>query len=265
VEPALVPPPRDEELVVSVRPPAAPARNTTEVPTIPLGSPLLLLGRGTDPATERGVVCPGDLPARDDPTLAARAQAAKAALGDQVMILGHHYQRDQVIAFADARGDSFELSRQAAAAAAPYIVFCGVHFMAESASILGRPDQTVILPDLAAGCSMADMAEGHQVVDAWARLERAGVADVTVPLTYMNSTAAIKAFCGEHHGAICTSSNAPTAMRWAFEEALDGADPRTRRCCSCPTSTSGATPPCSRSGSSSTTASSTTRGGPTAG
>jgi quinolinate synthase len=211
---------------VSVRPPAAPARNTTEVPTIPLGSPLLLLGRGSDPATERGVVCPGDLPARDDPTLIARAQAAKAALGDQVIVLGHHYQRDQVITFADARGDSFELSRQAAGAAAPYIVFCGVHFMAESASILGRPDQTVILPDLAAGCSMADMAEGHQVVDAWARLERAGVADVTVPLTYMNSTAAIKAFCGEHHGAICTSSNAPTAMRWAFEEALAEADAR---------------------------------------
>jgi quinolinate synthase len=211
---------------VSVHPPAAPARNTTEVPTIPLGSPLLLLGRGTDPATERGVVCPGDLPARDDPTLAVRAEAAKAALGDRVMILGHHYQRDQVIAFADARGDSFELSRQAATAAAPFIVFCGVHFMAESASILGRPDQTVILPDLAAGCSMADMAAGPQVVDAWARLERAGIADVTVPLTYMNSTAAIKAFCGEHHGAICTSSNAPTAMRWAFEEALDGADPQ---------------------------------------
>jgi quinolinate synthase len=209
---------------VTARPPAASARNTTAVPTIPLGSPLLLLGRGSDPATERGVVCPGDLPARDDPTLATRAQAAKATLGDQVIVLGHHYQRDQVIAFADARGDSFELSRQAAAADAPYIVFCGVHFMAESASILGRGDQTVILPDLAAGCSMADMAEGHQVVDAWARLERAGVAEATVPLTYMNSTAAIKAFCGEHHGAICTSSNASTAMRWAFEQALDGVD-----------------------------------------
>jgi quinolinate synthase len=209
---------------VTARPPAASARNTTAVPTIPLGSPLLLLGRGSDPATERGVVCPGDLPARDDPTLATRAQAAKAALGEAVIVLGHHYQRDQVIAFADARGDSFELSRQAAAADAPYIVFCGVHFMAESASILGRGDQTVILPDLAAGCSMADMAEGHQVVDAWARLERAGVAEATVPLTYMNSTAAIKAFCGEHHGAICTSSNASTAMRWAFEQALDGVD-----------------------------------------
>jgi quinolinate synthase len=210
--------------VTATRPAGAPARNRTGVPTIPVGSPLLLLGRGVDAASEKGVVCPGDLPAPDDPTLTDRVRRAKETLGDEVMVLCHHYQRDQVIEFADARGDSFELSRQAAAADAPYIVFCGVHFMAESASILAREDQTVILPDLAAGCSMADMAEGHQVVDAWARLERAGVADVTVPLTYMNSTAAIKAFCGEHHGAICTSSNAPAAMRWAFEEALDGVD-----------------------------------------
>jgi quinolinate synthase len=204
---------------VTSRPPAAPGRNTTIVPTIPVDSPLLLLGRGSDPATEKGVLCPGDLPAPDDPTLVGRATAAKQALGDQVFVLGHHYQRDQVIAFADARGDSFELSRRAATASAPYIVFCGVHFMAESASILARDDQTVILPDLAAGCSMADMAEAHQLVDAWARLERAGVAEVTVPLTYMNSTAAIKAFCGEHGGAICTSSNAPRAMAWAFDQA----------------------------------------------
>jgi len=209
---------------VSARPPAAPARNLTDVPTIPVGSPLLLLGRGSDPATERGVLCPGDLPAPDDPNLRDRARAARAALGDEVMVLGHHYQRDQVIDFADARGDSFELSRQAAAAQAPFIVFCGVHFMAESASILGREDQRVILPDLAAGCSMADMAEAHQVVDAWARLERAGVSDATVPLTYMNSTAGIKAFCGEHGGAICTSSNAPRAMQWAFDQ-VDASDP----------------------------------------
>ncbi len=204
-------------------PPAA-ARVTTGTggPTIPLGSPLLLLGRGADPATERGVVCPGDLPAPDDPTLTERARTARAALGDRVIVLGHHYQRDQVIEFADVRGDSFELSRRASTAEAPYIVFCGVHFMAESASILGRPDQTVILPDLAAGCSMADMAEERQLVDAWSRLERAGVADTTVPLTYMNSTAAIKAFCGAHGGATCTSSNAARAMAWSFEEALDG-------------------------------------------
>jgi quinolinate synthase len=204
------------------RPSAAPARNLTDTPTIPVGSPLLLLGRGADRGSERGVVCPGDLPAADDPALLDRALAAKATLGDRVMLLGHHYQRDQVIALADARGDSFELSRQAAAADAPYIVFCGVHFMAESASVLARPDQTVILPDLAAGCSMADMAEGRQVEVAWQRLERAGVAAATVPLTYMNSTAAIKAFCGDHRGAICTSSNAPVAMRWAFEQAGEG-------------------------------------------
>ncbi|MEX0835714.1 MAG: quinolinate synthase NadA [Nitriliruptor sp.] len=202
-----------------VRPSAAPARNLTGTPTIPLGSPLLLLGRGADRSSERGVVCPGDLPAADDPALLERALTAKATLGDRVMLLGHHYQRDQVIALADARGDSFELARQAAVADAPYIVFCGVHFMAESASVLARPDQTVILPDLAAGCSMADMAEIRQVRDAWSRLERAGVAEETVPLTYMNSTAAIKAFCGDHRGAICTSSNAPAAMAWAFDEA----------------------------------------------
>jgi quinolinate synthase len=210
---------------VTARPPTASARNVTDVPTIPLGSPLLLLGRGSDPDTERGVICPGDLPAPDDPTLADRARAAREALGDKVVVLGHHYQREQVIEFADFRGDSFELSRRAADTDADYIVFCGVHFMAESASVLGREDQTVILPDLAAGCSMADMAEHRQLVDAWRRLDRAGVAETTVPLTYMNSTAAIKAFCGEHGGATCTSSNGPRAMRWAFEEALDGVSP----------------------------------------
>lgn len=208
------------------RPPAAPVHNRTATPTIPPDSPLLLLGRRADTGTEKGVVCPGDLPATDDPTLEDRVRAAKERLGDRVMILGHHYQRDQVIAFADARGDSYELSRQASTAQAPFLVFCGVHFMAESASILGREDQTVILPDLAAGCSMADMAEERQLRDAWQRLEAAGVADVTVPLTYMNSTAAIKAFCGEHGGATCTSSNAPTAMQWAFD-AADRAQPGT--------------------------------------
>ena len=162
--------------------------------------------------------CPGDLPAVDDPALAERARAALDVLGDRVVVLGHHYQRDQVIAFADERGDSFALSRFAADADAEYIVFCGVHFMAESASILAREDQTVILPDMAAGCSMADMAELRQLADCWDRLERAGVADDVVPLTYMNSTAAIKAFCGQRGGAICTSSNAPRAMQWAFDE-----------------------------------------------
>jgi quinolinate synthase len=199
-------------------PRAASIRPTAASPTIPADSPLLLLGRRSDSASEKGVYCPGDLPSPSDPTLVERARAARAALGDRVTILGHHYQRDQVIAFADSRGDSFKLSQFAAAAEAEHIVFCGVHFMAESAAVLARDDQTVILPDLAAGCSMADMAEIRQVRDAWDRLERAGVATTTVPLTYMNSTAAIKAFCGAHGGAICTSSNAPRAMRWAFEQ-----------------------------------------------
>jgi quinolinate synthase len=203
---------------VRVRPPAAPVRNTSGLPTIPTDSPLLLLGRRADADTERGVVCPGDLPAPDDPALKERARRARAALGDDVVILGHHYQRDDVIEFADARGDSFALSQFAASADAPHIVFCGVHFMAESAAILGRDDQRVILPDLAAGCSMADMAEISQLRDAWDRLERAGVAEATLPLTYMNSSAAIKAFCGERGGAICTSSNAPKAMAWGFEQ-----------------------------------------------
>ncbi len=179
---------------------------------------LLLLGQDVDPDSERGVDCPGDLPAPSDPNLVARATAAKAALGDRVFILGHHYQRDEVIAFADVTGDSFKLAQQAAAhPEAEFIVFAGVHFMAESADILTSPSQQVILPDLAAGCSMADMAEIRQVEDCWAALEAAGVADVTVPITYMNSTAAIKAFTGRHGGAVCTSSNAERSLQWAFE------------------------------------------------
>jgi len=180
---------------------------------------LLLLGHGSDPDSERGVECPGDLPAPSDPDLVARATAAKAALGDRVFILGHHYQRDEVIAFADVTGDSFKLAQQAAAhPEAEFIVFEGVHFMAESADILTSSNQQVILPDLAAGCSMADMAEIRQVEDCWSALEDAGVADVTVPITYMNSTAAIKAFTGRHGGAVCTSSNAQRSLEWAFDQ-----------------------------------------------
>jgi quinolinate synthase len=180
---------------------------------------LLLLGRGSDPESERGVDCPGELPAASDPTLVARAHAAKATLGDRLFILGHHYQRDEVIQFADVTGDSFKLAKDAAARPeADYIVFCGVHFMAESADILTSSDQQVILPDLAAGCSMADMAKDTQVFDAWDVLSAAGVADVTVPVTYMNSSAAIKGFTGEHGGTVCTSSNAERALRWAFEQ-----------------------------------------------
>ncbi len=188
--------------------------------TAPLPTPLalLLLGHLSDPDSEKGVDCPGDLPAPSDPTLVLRAQVAKAALGDRVFILGHHYQRDEVIAFADVTGDSFKLAQQAAAhPEAEFIVFAGVHFMAESADILTSPSQQVVLPDLAAGCSMADMAEIRQVEDCWAALQDAGIADVTVPITYMNSTAAIKAFTGRHGGAVCTSSNAQRSLEWAFE------------------------------------------------
>jgi len=180
---------------------------------------LLLLGHRSDPASERGVDCPGDLPPASDPSLRARAAAAKAKLGDRVFILGHHYQRDEVIEFADVTGDSFKLAQSAAAhPEAEFIVFAGVHFMAESADILTSDAQQVVLPDLAAGCSMADMAEISQVEACWAALERAGVADVTVPITYMNSTAAIKAFTGRHGGAVCTSSNAERSLTWAFEQ-----------------------------------------------
>ncbi|MFI1796032.1 quinolinate synthase NadA [Streptomyces sp. NPDC020379] len=180
---------------------------------------LLLLGREADPRSERGVECPGDLPAPSDPDLVERARAAKARLGDKVFVLGHHYQRDEVIEFADVTGDSFKLARDAAARPdAEYIVFCGVHFMAESADILTTDAQQVVLPDLAAGCSMADMATAEQVAECWDVLTEAGVAEVTVPVSYMNSSADIKAFTGKHGGTICTSSNAERALNWAFEQ-----------------------------------------------
>ena len=189
--------------------------------TAPLasGTPLSLyvLGRESDPRSERGVECPGELPPASDPALVERARRAKAALGERLFVLGHHYQRDEVIQFADVTGDSFKLAREAAARPeAEFIVFCGVHFMAESADILTAPEQKVILPDLAAGCSMADMARLSQVEDAWDVLADAGVADVTVPVTYMNSSADIKAFCGRHGGVVCTSSNAKSVLDWAY-------------------------------------------------
>ena len=189
----------------------------TELDVTPTPLALLLLGRQSDPSSERGVDCPGELPPSSDPSLVERARKAKAALGDQVFILGHHYQRDEVIEFADVTGDSFKLAKEAAARPdAPYIVFCGVHFMAESADILTSDSQHVVLPDLAAGCSMADMASFEQVEDCWEQLVEAGVADVTVPVSYMNSSAAIKGFTGRHGGTICTSSNAKRALDWAF-------------------------------------------------
>jgi len=154
--------------------------------------------------------------AMPDHSMDERIRAARAKLGTTTIVLGHHYQRDEVIRFADATGDSYKLSKVAAETEAQYIVFCGVHFMAESADVLGRANQQVILPDLSAGCSMADMAEISQVEDCWDALERLGVASDTIPLTYMNSTAAIKAFCGERGGLVCTSSNARGAFEWAF-------------------------------------------------
>ncbi|MBI4478207.1 MAG: quinolinate synthase NadA [Acidobacteria bacterium] len=151
-----------------------------------------------------------------DEEMDARIAAARRALARRLVILGHHYQRDEVIKFADYTGDSFKLSRQAASRSdADYIVFCGVHFMAESADILSGPHQQVLLPDLAAGCSMADMADPDDLEICWRELEQMGVGSV-VPVTYINSAAAIKAFCGERGGVVCTSSNAAATLRWAF-------------------------------------------------
>ena len=149
-----------------------------------------------------------------------RITAAKATLGSRLLILGHHYQRDEVIKFADFTGDSLKLSRQCAARSeADYVVFCGVHFMAESADILRGPHQKVILPDLAAGCSMADMADEDQLEVTWRELAGMGV-DVStlVPVTYINSSAAIKAFVGKHGGVVCTSTNAAAVMTWAWTQ-----------------------------------------------
>jgi quinolinate synthase len=157
--------------------------------------------------------------------LHTRILDAKAALGDRVAVMGHFYQRDEVVQFADFVGDSFQLANAAKARPeAEAIVFCGVHFMAETADIVSRPDQRVILPNLAAGCSMADMADLDSVQECWEQLEElygtepdaAGRAPV-IPVTYMNSSAALKAFCGEHGGIVCTSSNAATVLEWAFE------------------------------------------------
>ena len=182
-------------------------------------SDLLLLGQGSDLKSERGVSCTGELPESSDPDLVKRAIAAKAALGSRAMVLGHHYQRDEVIQFDDITGDSFKLAQAAEDnTTAEFIFFCGVHFMAESADILTSSNQKVILPDLAAGCSMADMATAKQVDDCWSVLEKLGLADKTIPVTYMNSSAAIKAFTGKNGGAVCTSSNATRAMKWAFDK-----------------------------------------------
>ena len=150
--------------------------------------------------------------------LRARIRTARESLGDRLLILGHHYQRDDIIEFADFRGDSFKLAQQAAENSdADFIVFCGVHFMAESADILTTPDQSVILPNLAAGCSMADMAQPEDVYDAWDDLSEVVDTERVIPITYMNSAASLKAFVGKHGGAVCTSSNATAVLEWAFE------------------------------------------------
>jgi len=154
-----------------------------------------------------------------DEELESRIAAAKEALGERLFILGHHYQRDEIIQFADARGDSYRLSVLAQERPqAEYIVFCGVHFMAESADILTGDHQQVILPDLNAGCSMADMADIDQVEEAWEQLEQVIDIERLVPITYMNSSAALKAFVGRHGGAVCTSTNARAVLEWAFTQ-----------------------------------------------
>ena len=180
------------------------------------------------PAIERAPSCSLDnylvLP---DRTMDERVAEAKRELGGRAVILGHHYQRDEVIRFADFRGDSYKLAQEAARTSAEYILFCGVHFMAESADILSGPHQTVILPNPAAGCSMADMADIGEVEECWADLENAGLLDPVIgpdgrelagviPVTYMNSAANLKAFCGRHGGIVCTSSNAQAVLKWAF-------------------------------------------------
>src|SRR5215471_8192643 len=176
-------------------------------------APTSVIERGASCSLENYLVLP-------DHSMDARIGAARRELDSRLVILGHHYQRDEVIRFADFRGDSYKLSQEAAKTNAEYIVFCGVHFMAESADVLAHQGQQVILPDLNAGCSMADMAEIGQVESCWEQLVSLGLTDDSgrgiTPLTYMNSTAAIKAFCGERDGLVCTSSNAPAAFKWAF-------------------------------------------------
>ena len=177
------------------------------------------------PSTPRQGQLPEEYKLASDAELSARIRAAKATLGDRAVILGHFYQRDEVVQYADFVGDSFQLANAALTRPdAEAIVFCGVHFMAETADTLSKPDQAVILPNLAAGCSMADMADADSVEECWEQLEEifgtkpdAEGRVPVIPVTYMNSSAALKAFCGKHGGIVCTSSNAKTVLEWAFE------------------------------------------------
>src|SRR5690606_26366482 len=172
------------------------------------------LTMSVDPAVEATLI-------EQEEAAIERIKRAREILGDDVVILGHHYQRDEVVQFADFTGDSYQLSQEGAKVSARYIVFAGVHFMAESADILSRDNQMVILPNMKAGCSMADMANLEQVLTAWSELEDVLMEDPAqriMPITYMNSAANLKAFVGEHGGTVCTSSNAEGALRWAFEQ-----------------------------------------------
>jgi quinolinate synthase len=177
------------------------------------------------PSTPRQGQLPEEYKLASDAELDARIRAAKDALGDRAVILGHFYQRDEVVQYADFVGDSFQLANAALTRPdAEAIVFCGVHFMAETADTLSKPEQAVILPNLAAGCSMADMADEDSVEDCWEQLEEIFGTEPdaegrvpVIPVTYMNSSAALKAFCGKHGGIVCTSSNAKTVLEWAFE------------------------------------------------
>ncbi len=165
----------------------------------------------------RGTTIPDEYYTLSDAELDARIRAARAKLGDDLVILGHHYQGARVIQWADFTGDSFKLAQQALTKkGAKYLVFCGVHFMAETADVLSPAETVVILPDMGAGCSMADMANERQVDDCWAELKERFPTTKFIPITYMNSTAALKAFCGENDGAVCTSSNAEGILKWAF-------------------------------------------------
>ncbi len=170
--------------------------------------------------SKRSDVIPQFYAEMDGEELDRRISAARDALGKRLVILGHHYQRDEIIKYADYRGDSFKLAQLAAARPeADYIVFCGVHFMAESADVLSGPHQKVILPNPAAGCSMADMANIAEVEECWAMLhESLGDDAGIIPVTYMNSAANLKAFCGKNGGIVCTSSNAPAVVEWAFQQ-----------------------------------------------
>jgi quinolinate synthase len=184
------------------------------VPEESVGAYDTLLQYGAEPLKQAKI--PRDYFKMDSEERSARIWSLRRQLGERLVVLGHHYQRDEVIQFADFRGDSFKLSQQAAERSdAEFILFCGVHFMAESADILSQPHQRLILPNLEAGCSMADMAKAEDVQACWEALGAAGINGV-VPVTYMNSAASLKAFCGRNGGIVCTSSNAPRVLHWAF-------------------------------------------------